>query len=500
MTEQSIVNTTATPVVVQPNQPGRLVIVSNREPYTIQTHGNDIRIERMPGGLVSALDPVLRQRDGLWICWEDASKKVVEVDDVASDEDSIDWDKIQLPYQIQPVPLTQEEINHYYYGYANTRLWPLFHYFISKCNFFEEQDWPSYVTANQKFADAVVAHTGSEDWIWVQDYHLLLVPELVRKQRPHHKISLFLHIPFPALEVFKILPKRDVILRGMLGSDLIGFHVPDYATYFLDAVERLLPQEEITIDREHQRIYYQGRGIQVGAFPISIDAQKIAALVATPNLQKRAQQLRHNYPVKYIGVSVDRLDYTKGILENLQALQLFFEKYPEYIRQFSFIQIASPTRTAVPAYQRMREEVEQAIGRINGLFSQDNWVPIHYFYRRFSLEDVLTYFMIADVAMITPLRDGMNLVAKEYCAAKIDLSGVLILSELTGAAYELKEALMINPFYIEEMADKLHEALTLPMPIRQAKMRALRQTVCDHDIHHWVQSFMDAFTHAVNHR
>jgi len=281
---------------------------------------------------------------------------------------------------------------------------------------------------------------------------------------------------------------------------MIGFHVPDYATYFLDAVERLLPQEEIQIDREHQRIYYQGRGIQVGAFPISIDAQKIAALVATPTLQKRAQQLRHNYPVKYIGVSVDRLDYTKGILENLQALQLFFEKYPEYIRQFSFIQIASPTRTAVPAYQRMREEVEQAIGRINGLFSQDNWLPIHYFYRRFSLEDVLTYFMIADVAMITPLRDGMNLVAKEYCAAKIDLSGVLILSELTGAAYELKEALMINPFYIEEMADKLHDALTLPTGIRQAKMRALRQTVSDHDIHHWVQSFMDAFTHAVNHR
>jgi alpha,alpha-trehalose-phosphate synthase [UDP-forming] len=499
MTQENHSDSTIKPVMSS-GRGGRLVIVSNREPYTIQTCGNEVRIERMPGGLVSALDPVLRQRDGLWICWEDTSKKSVEVEDVASDEDSIDWDKIQLPYKIKPVPLTPQEINHYYYGYANTRLWPLFHYFISHCNFLDERDWPSYFTANQKFADAVVACTDAEDWIWVQDYHLLLVPELVRQQRPNYKIGLFLHIPFPALEVFRILPRRNVILQGMLGSDLIGFHIPDYAAYFLDAVERLLPDEAIKVDRENMRIYYQGRWVQVGAFPISIDAAKITALVSTPKLQNRARKLRENYPAKYIGLSVDRLDYTKGILENLQALQVFFEKYPEHIGNFCFIQIASPTRTAVPAYQRMREEVEQAVGRINGLFSYDNWVPIHYFYRRFSLEDILAYFMIADVAMITPLRDGMNLVAKEYCAAKVDLSGVLILSELTGAAYELKEALMINPFYIEEMADKLHAALNLPAPIRQAKMRALRQTVCNYDIHHWVQSFMDAFAYAVSHR
>lgn len=499
MTPKNTLNLTTTETMA-PDNSGRLVIVSNREPYTIQTHGNEIRIERMPGGLVSALDPILRQRDGLWICWEDASKKSVELDDLASDEDSIDWEKIQLPYQIQSVRLTAEEINHYYYGYANTRLWPLFHYFISRCNFFDERDWPSYVTANQKFADTVVACTAGNDWIWIQDYHLLLVPELVRQQRPHHKIGLFLHIPFPALEVFKILPKRDVILRGMLGSDLIGFHIPPYAQYFLDAVEQLLPDTEVQINWEHQCIKYQGRVIQVGAFPISIDTPKITALVASPNLQHRAQKLRENYPAKYIGISVDRLDYTKGILENLEALQLFFEKYPEYIQEFSFIQIASPTRSAVPAYQRMREEVEQAVGRINGLFSRDNWVPIYYFYQRFSLEDVLTYLMMADVAMITPLRDGMNLVAKEYCAAKIDHSGVLILSEFTGAAYELKEALMINPFYIEEMADTLYQAFQMPVEIRQQKMQALRRTVAEHDIHRWVQSFMAAFSHAVAHR
>ncbi|MEN9234927.1 MAG: trehalose-6-phosphate synthase [Gloeomargarita sp. GMQP_bins_120] len=480
--------------------PGRLIIVSNREPYTIQTHGNEIRIERLPGGLVSALDPVLRRRDGIWICWEDASKRSVEVDDVSSDDDSIDWDRIELPYRIHPVPLTQEEINHYYYGYANTRLWPLFHYFISRCNFFDERDWPNYVTANQKFADAVVTCTTQEDWIWVQDYHLLLVPELVRQQCPHHKISLFLHIPFPALEVFKILPKRDVILRGMLGSDLLGFHIPDYAEYFLDAVERLLPAEEVQVCRAEKCIFYQGRRIQVGAFPISIDVKKIEGLVRSPTLQAKAKQLRETYPVEYIGISVDRLDYTKGILENLEALQVFFEKYPQYLERFSFIQIAAPTRTAVPAYQQMREQVEQAIGRINGLFSRNNWVPIYYFYRKFSLEEVLTYFLIADVAMITPLRDGMNLVAKEYCAARVDHSGVLILSEFTGAAYELKEALLVNPFSIEQMADTLYQALTLPPEVAQGKMRALRQTIASHDIHQWVQSYMDAFADAVAHR
>ncbi|MDX2084185.1 MAG: trehalose-6-phosphate synthase [Candidatus Melainabacteria bacterium] len=477
----------------------RLVIVSNREPYSIQTNGQEVWLEKTPGGLVSALDPVLRERNGLWICWEGAPKKVAEFDDVSTLENDIDLDNLDLPYEIQTVSLTEAEINHYYYGYANTRIWPLFHYFVSRCNFFDERDWPNYQSANQKFADAIVAHTTAQDWIWVQDYHLLLVPEMVRAEAPERNLGFFLHIPFPALEVFKVLPRREVILRGMLGSDLIGFHVPEYVKYFLDAVEALIPTSEAQVDREQHKIVYHGRTIQVRAFPISIDCQQIEQLALSETMQEKAWALRDQYTVERIGLSVDRLDYTKGILENLEALDVFFEKYPDYKKRFSFIQIAAPTRTEVPEYQKLKEEIDQAVGRINGKHAQDNWVPIHYFYRSFPLQEVLPYFMIADVAMVTPLRDGMNLVVKEYCAAKVDLGGVLMLSEFTGAASELKEALQINPFHIEQMADTLYSALHLPPEVRESKMRALRKHIQQNNIQHWVRSYMEAFANVLHH-
>ncbi len=482
------------------NELGRLVIVSNREPYTIKYHGQDICLEKTPGGLVSALDPVLKERNGLWICWEGAPKKVAEFDDVSVLDEDIDWESLELPYQIQSVALSATEINHYYYGYANTRIWPLFHYFVSRCNFFDERDWPSYLSANQKFANVVVEHTSDSDWVWVQDYHLLLVPEMIREQAANRRIAFFLHIPFPAVEVFKVLPRRDIILRGLLGSDLIGLHVPEYVEYFLDAVERLLPASEVQIDRVRACILYQGRTIQVKAFPISIDFQQIETLASSEEIQTKTKQLKERYGNQKIGLSIDRLDYSKGILENLESIRVFFEKYPTYKKRFCFIQIAAPTRTEVPEYQKMKEEIDQAVGRINGALAEDNWIPIHYFYRSFPMDDVLPYFMLADVAMVTPLRDGMNLVAKEYCAAKTDLNGVLLLSEFTGAASEMKEAMLINPFYIEHVADTLHEALHLPAMIREDKMHALRENIRQHDIHYWVNSFMDAFQYAISHR
>lgn len=478
----------------------RLVIVSNREPYTVKYKDQEIHLEKTPGGLVSALDPILRKRNGLWICWEGAPKKIAEFDDVSVLDDDIDWGKIELPYQIQSVTLTEKEINHYYYGYANTRIWPLFHYFVSRCNFFDERDWPSYLSANQKFSDAVIEHTNDEDWVWIQDYHLLLVPDMVRAKAANRKIGFFLHIPFPSIEVFKALPRRDTILKGLLGSDLIGFHVPEYVHHFLDSIEHLISPSEVTIDRERNTLLYQGRTIHVKDFPISIDFEQIESLATLPAMQKEAQRIKDSYGVEWIGLSVDRLDYSKGLLENMEAIRIFFEKYSEYKKRFSFIQIAAPTRTEVPEYKRMKEEIDQAVGRINGTLSQDNWVPIQYFYRSFPLDEVLPYFLIADVEMVTPLRDGMNLVAKEYCAAKTDLNGVLLLSEFTGAASELKEAMHINPFYVEQVADTLHEALRLPAAVKEARMHALRETIRQHDIHYWVQSFMSSFEHAVAHR
>lgn len=478
----------------------RLVIVSNREPYTINYHEKEIRLEKTPGGLVSALDPVLRQRNGLWICWEGAPKKVPEFDDVSVMDEHIDWEKIELPYQIHSVALTEKEINHYYYGYANTRLWPLFHYFVSRCNFFDERDWPSYYSANQKFANAVIEQTSDNDWIFVQDYHLLLVPQMVRAQQHHRKIGFFLHIPFPSVEVFKALPRRDIILRGMLGSDLIAFHVEEYVRHFLDTVERLLPASEVSVNHADKTIRFQGRMIQVRAFPIGIDYEQIEQLALSPEIQEEARRLNESYHVEHIAISVDRLDYTKGILENMEAIRLFFDKFPEYKKRLCFIQIAAPARTEVPEYRKMKEEIDQAVGRINGELSQENWIPIHYFYRSFPLDEVLPYFMISDVAMVTPLRDGLNLVAKEYCVAKVDLNGVLLLSEFTGSASEMKEALPINPFYVEHVADTLYRALQMPVAERHLKMHSLRETVRKNDSRYWIDSFMKAFQHAITHR
>ncbi|MEB3244836.1 MAG: trehalose-6-phosphate synthase [Vampirovibrionales bacterium] len=474
----------------------RLVIVSNREPYTIKvSDGSEVSFERTPGGLVSALDPVLRKRNGLWICWEGAPKKVAD-NDAHSLDPVIDWANIELPYEIQSVTLSETEINHYYYGYANTRIWPLFHYFVSRCNFLDERDWPSYLSANQKFAEAVITHTNDDDLVWVQDYHLLLVPNLVRARAPKRKIGFFLHIPFPVLEVFKVLPRRQALLEGMLGSDLIGFHVPEYVEYFLDAVEALMPVSQAQINREASTVTYQGRVIKVAEFPISIDVEQIETLAASPEVQAQAQQVRQQYPVKYLGLSVDRLDYTKGILENFEAIRIFFEKYPQYITQLTFVQIAAPTRTEVPAYRQMKEEIEQAVGRINGALSKGNWSPIQYFYRSFPMDEVLPYFIAADFCMITPLRDGMNLVAKEYCATKLDNRGILLLSEFTGAASELTDAFTLNPYHIEGMADTLHEALTKPQDALTQSMAGLRRTIQKNTIHDWVNAFLSQFEQA----
>ncbi|MEM0951520.1 MAG: trehalose-6-phosphate synthase [Cyanobacteria bacterium P01_H01_bin.74] len=492
-------------LVTKPNHvlpQNRLVIVSNREPYTINREGKELKLEKTPGGLVSALDPVLRQRKGLWVCWEGAPQKSTEFDDV-SDDDALLEEDFLLPYQIQSVTLSEEEINHYYFGYANARIWPLFHYFVSRCNFFDEKDWPSYYSANQKFAAVVIDNTTDDDLIWVQDYHLMLVPEMVRLQAPNRKIGFFLHIPFPSVEIFKALSSRDTLLRGMLGSDLIGFHVPDYVEHFLYAVHRLLPANEVSIDWQNNTITRRGRTIAVKAFPISIDYNHIETLAKTPEMLKAANTLRQkyqSYQINWVGLSVDRLDYSKGILEKLEAVRLFFVKYPEYKKKFTFIQIAAPTRTEVPAYKQMREDIDKAVGRINGELSQDEWSPIQYFYRSFSLNEVMPYFMIADLALITPLRDGMNLVAKEYCAAKTQADGALLLSEFTGAATELTDALLINPYNIENVADNIYQAMHLSPEMRREKMTALRGIIQQNDIHAWVNLFMEAFDDAVAQR
>lgn len=479
-------------------QSARLVLVSNREPYSVKLNEEEtISLEKTPGGLVSALDPVLRQNGGLWICWEGATRRIEEFDETPTLANLAEIQHASLPYDIHTVALTETEINHYYYGYANARLWPLFHYFPSRCDFSDDRDWPSYLSANQKFAEVVIQETTDEDLIWVQDYHLFLVPYLVREKEAKRKIGFFCHIPFPGFETFRILPKREEILKGLLGGDLIGFHIPQYVDHFLECVEKLLPQETYQVNLDKKQVKVGGRTVQVAAFPISIDYRLITDTATSPAVQEKLLELQGTYSGQYIGIGLDRLDYTKGILERLEAIQTFFEKYPEYKKRLTFVQIASPTRTEVKMYREMKEQVDQAVGRINGLLSEDNWTPIQYFYRTMSLEELIPYFLLADFCLTTPLRDGMNLVAKEYCAARLNNDGVLILSEFTGASYELKEAFTVNPSDVEEVADTIYRGLQLDRREQQDRMSKLRKTIADNDIHYWVQTFLTQFKQAV---
>jgi alpha,alpha-trehalose-phosphate synthase [UDP-forming] len=488
------------PATLTALQDRRLVLVSNREPYSVRVNADNVTLVKNAGGLVSALDPVLQSVNGLWVCWEGLVPNAQTPANEPTLGQLSDDPTSKLPYSFASVPLSEEEINHYYYGYANTRIWPLFHYFTDKCNFFEEKDWPAYQHANEKFAQVVVDETTDTDLIWVHDYHLFLVPQLIREKAAQRNVGFFCHIPFPHVEIFRLLPSRNSLLKGLLGSDLIGFHTKAYVDHFLQCVETLLPPEEAKVDwRRNQVELPDGRRVQVGAFPISIDAKGIEAEAAKPAFKKRATEVKKAFNTRYLGVGVDRLDYSKGILERLETIRVFFEKYPAYLKQLSFVQIAAPTRTEVPMYAELKRSVEEAVGRINGQFSADGWVPIHYYYRSLPLDEIIPLYMAADFALVNPLRDGMNLVCKEYCMARYDNQGALLLSELTGAVTELKEAFIVNPYHLEATASAIDEALQLTPAQQTERMKPMRDYLRKHDIHFWVQSFLEEFVHVVNH-
>lgn len=472
----------------------KLVVVSNREPYTLTLDNKTLKIQKALGGLVTALDPVLRETQGVWVCWSGSkSEQTIGFQDLL---ELARLNDRQVPYEIRGVSLTEKEVTAYYNGFANRQLWPLFHYAPNHCHF-EPEDWHYYYIANQKFAHAILEVSQPDDLLWVQDYHLLMVPGMVRQQDPRRNIGFFCHIPFPHYEIFRILPWRSELLRGMLGSDLIGFHLPSYVQDFLTCVDRLMGHEA-QVNYEKREIYFENRVIRVGDFPISVDYQEIQDLVSRS--VKSAQQLKRGFSTEFIGIGVDRLDYSKGILERLEALELFFERYPQYQKRLTFIQIAVPTRTEIQEYQEMKVQVEKAVGRINGRFSEGDWSPIQYLYRSFPLSVLVSYLMAADFALITPLRDGMNLVAKEYCAAQVDESGVLILSEMAGAAHELSEALLVNPYDRHQVCEAIHDALEMPGPEKSSRMKQLRGQIQAKDIHHWVQRYIQEFQVATQSR
>ncbi|PKN68718.1 MAG: trehalose-6-phosphate synthase [Deltaproteobacteria bacterium HGW-Deltaproteobacteria-12] len=458
----------------------QIIVVSNREPY-IHVKGKDgIQIQRPASGLVTAVEAVMRACSGIWIAHGGGT----------ADHDVVDKnDHFAVPpehpeYMLRRIWLTREEEQGYYYGFANEGLWPLCH--IAHVRpIFRTSDWKQYVAINQRFADAVVQESDREDpVVLVQDYHFALLPRMLRKALPKATIIMFWHIPWPNPESFGICPWREELLRGMLGSTILGFHTPFHCKNFLETVDRYL---ETRIEQASSTIYHGGNLTLVADYPISIqwptpwqDSQ--------PSITTCRTEIRQLLKIDkdcLIGLGVDRLDYTKGILERLRAVECLLESHPEMIGRFCFIQIAAPSRSALEEYQNFDASVRALTTQINLRFSKESYLPVHLKVEHHEPVDVNRYYRAADVCMVTSLHDGMNLVAKEYVAARDDERGVLILSRFTGAAHELYEALIVNPYHIEQTADALYQALTMPEFEQQARMRSMRSMVRDFNVYRW---------------
>lgn len=450
--------------------PRPLIVVSNRLPFRAVREGRTMALARSPGGLVSAVEPALRSSGGTWIGWSGIAR---EEGDAA----------VPLPrdpdIRFVDVRLSSHDVAAYYHGFSNRTLWPLLHYFVGQTHI-DAATWRVYERVNERFAAAAAREaTDRNALVWVHDYQLLRTPHHLRRIAPGTSSAFFLHVPFPAADVFRVLPWSRDLLRGMLGADYVGFHTATYARHFLDCAEDLLG---CPVDREALTVRFAGRLVGVGVHPVSIDVEEAERLAgkAGPRRDGAVRQI----------LSVDRLDYTKGVVQRLEAVERLLERHPAYRKHVRFTQVLVPSREHVRDYGELKRQIDEAVGRINGRFSDGGWTPIRYFARSLPREELFAAYRGADVALVTPLRDGMNLVAKEYAMAQLDDDGVLVLSELAGAADEFQEAVTVSPFDPDEVAAALHRALAMPAEERRARMSALRARVRAHDVHAWVKGFL----------
>jgi alpha,alpha-trehalose-phosphate synthase [UDP-forming] len=464
--------------------PGRFLVVSNRLPYEISERDGKLDYKRGMGGLVTALDPILHLTGGTWIGWPGGYASLPEHVRLNRENDG------DPDYHLRLVSLTPDEVEGYYLGYANKCLWPLFHFFQEYCEFSEDQ-WTVYKEVNHKFANAVIDEYREGDLIWIHDYHLLLAPAMIRKALPEARIGFFLHIPFPPSELALVEPHIRELVEGLLGADLVGFHVDSYARNFIDTVRAAT---EYRCNRDGRTVLIDGREVRAGDFPISIASDQFEAMARRPETDARVAEIRDYYHADILALGVDRLDYTKGILERLQAIELMLERYPELQGRFTFAQISAPSRTKVHAYQEMRDKIERMVGRINGRFGARGCLPVDYRYEGHSQEDLVAYYRASDLALVTPLRDGMNLIAKEYIASRVDDGGTLLLSRFAGARQELDGALMINPYAIESLADRIVEAIRMPQEEKERRMKRLRKAVRNNDVYWWLERFLRALS------
>lgn len=467
----------------------KTIILSNRLPLQISLEKKQLKVVPSVGGLATGLKSFHRDGDSIWVGWsglttEEIPKELLEdVKTKAREEACI------------AVNLTAEEIEGFYYGFSNRSIWPLFHYFMEYTEW-DAGQWEIYKQVNQKYADVVLEHYKDGDLIWVHDYQLLLVPHMIREKEPNATIGFFNHIPFPSYEVFRTMPWRDEILKGMLGANLIGFHTYDYERHFISSVSRILRHQV-----EFNEISLTDRIVKVDSFPMGIDYEKFeqAALenferssTNQSDLQTRINLHTQASPDTKLILSIDRLDYTKGIANRIRAFEYFLEKYPQYIEKIRLVMLAVPSRSNVPQYQLLKKEIDELVGRINGKFATVNWIPIWYFYRSMPFGNLIDLYTSCNIALLTPIRDGMNLVAKEYIATRTDQTGVLILSEMAGAAQEMNEAILINPNNFEQIANAIKTAIEMPEEEQVRRNTVLQKRLKRYSVEKWAKDFMKA--------
>jgi trehalose 6-phosphate synthase len=458
-------------------QSADFVVVANRLPVDLEKlPDGSQRWKRSPGGLVTALEPMLRSRDGAWVGWPGLADAEVEP-------------LVEDGLHLHPVRLSAQEVEEYYEGFSNGTLWPLYHDVVAPPAFHRHW-WQTYVRVNQRFAEVVAEVAAPGATVWVQDYQLQLLPAALRELRPDLRIGFFLHIPFPPTELFMQLPWRKRIVEGLLGADLVGFHTPGGARNFRWLATRLAGASP---GHGRTEVVVGGRTVKLGAFPISIDSANLDRISRSPEVLERAKQIRADLgdPERVV-LGVDRLDYTKGIDVRLRAFEELLVEGRVNADDTVMIQLATPSRERVEHYQKMRNDIEQAVGRINGEYSRVGHPAVHYLHQSLPREELVAFFVAADVMLVTPLRDGMNLVAKEYVACRHDNGGALVLSEFAGAALELKDALLVNPHDTDGVKNALHNALTLDPDEGRRRMRALRRQVLNHDVDRWARTFLDA--------
>ena len=470
----------------------RLLIVSNRAPYSLRRRGRKTELVRSIGGLASTLDGALRARGGVWLAW---SGNVMRSGRAAHPTIR------SLPspggvYRLRLLGLTDEQVSGYYHGFSNRSLWPLCHYFTPRAEF-DVDDWKTYESVNRLFARAASTSVPAHGITWVHDFHLALVPRMLRSMRPGARIATFWHIPFPAAAVFGILPWAREVVTGLLGSDLIGFHTAEYATHFLECARSLAGAEVASASGE---AFLHGHVTRVSSFPLGVEAEQFDRYGSDPALLAEVEQLRASIGTERIILGVDRLDYTKGIPERLDAYERFLARHPEWHGRVCFVQIQVPSRESVPEYRSLRDEIDRKVGRISGRFSTAEWTPLRYLCHGFSRRDLAVFYRAANVALVTPLRDGMNLVAQEFVATRADDDGVLILSRFAGAAERLREAVLINPYDQSGMLHAIEGALTMRAPERRAAMRAMRRRVMSEDLNWWLGWCLAAATAVENGR